>query len=122
MIESNTTALGLQRSLASETYRRPRGIVAVLQRPTWALIFLGLGILMAVAYLLLVNDTATTGLSMKSYENQITQLKEDSRQMEIELANLQSFSNIERAGKALQLTEVVTPDFVAAPDDSVAVR
>ncbi len=122
MIESPSTALRLQRTLTAEAFRRPRGMLATAQRPTWALVFIGVGTVLALAYLLLVNDTATTGLAMKSYENQITELKEESRQLEIEVANLQSFSNIERAGRALELTEVVTPEFVAAPDENVAVR
>lgn len=122
MIESPTTALRLQRTLTAAAFRRPRGMLAAWPRPTWALVFIGVGAVLALAYLLLVNDTATTGLAMKSYENQIAELKEESRQLEIELANLQSFSNIERAGRALELTEVVTPEFVAAPDENVAVR
>ncbi|MBI3115421.1 MAG: hypothetical protein HYZ09_02935 [Candidatus Kerfeldbacteria bacterium] len=99
-----------------------RSGVAALQQPRWALVLLAIGLAMAVVYLLLVNHTATSGLAMETLESEIASLEEETRQLEIDLANLQSFATIERTGQALDLTEVVTPEFLVAPGDTFAVR
>lgn len=109
-------------SVPSLSRSRSRGAVFQVGRPFWAFLFLGLASLGAVAYLLLVNDTATIGLSMKSAERELATLQEETRQLEITLANLQSFSTVERTGRALDLTEQVSAEFLTIPDENVAVR
>lgn len=102
--------------------RTPTRALSVIRRPGWAWLTLGFGVVLCVAYLLLVNSTATIGLSTKAIDREIASLHEETRQLEIELANLQSFATIERTGKALELTQQITPEFVTSPDDNVALR
>lgn len=114
------TTTYLHRSLATVSQRRVG--LGRLTEPGWAFLLLGLGLALCVGYLLVVNDAATTGLSLRGYEQEIAALNEETRQLEIELANLQSFATIERTGRVLELTERASPDFVVAPDEDVAVR
>lgn len=116
-----TTAIALSlRRTASP--RGARALVERLRAPQVGLLVLVLGVLVTVAYLLLVNDTATRGLSLETYERQIRQLKEDTRQLEVDLANLQSFATVTRTSQALELTQQISPEFVVVPDGHVAVR
>lgn len=113
-------ALSLRRTLAAPG--GARALVERLRAPTVGLMVLGIGVLVTVAYLLLVNDTATRGLSLETYERQIRQLKDDTRQLEVDLANLQSFATVTRTSQALELTQQISPEFVVVPDGHVAVR
>lgn len=118
---SSAISLPLQRAFLVGTPRRGVRANSFVHR-RWAFALLGFGLILCVAYLLLVNDSATVGLSTKSIEREIRQLREENRQLEITVANLQSFAVIERVGKSLELTEHATPEFLVQPSDSVAVR
>lgn len=119
MISATTISLSTRR-VAS--VRHPIPWLARFREPRLGLAVLAIGVLVTVAYLLLVNDTATRGLSLESIEQERRQLAEETRQLEVDLANLQSFATVERAGQALDLTARVTPEFLVVPDGRVAVR
>lgn len=100
---------------------RLASLLSTLRQPRGAFATLGLGVLLIFGYLIMVNDTATLGLSTAKVQQDLKKLQAETKQLEIELANVQSFATLERTGRSLELTIQATPEFVV-PSGSVAVR
>lgn len=75
-----------------------------------------------VGYLYYINQTATGGFDIKGLEKRIENVQKENKRLEIEVANLQSLSNIEAAGQAMQLVASEHIDYLEAGTSAVAVR
>lgn len=60
-------------------------------------------ILMSVAYLVQVNDSSTKGYEISRLEQSLTEFKETSKRLELDMASLQSIQRIEQNVQNLNL-------------------
>lgn len=61
---------------------------------------------MMIFYVIQVNNLATSGFEVRKLENQITQLKEENKKLELTVIELQSISNVRTKIEKLNFVEV----------------
>ncbi len=68
--------------------------------------------LMLLVYLVQVNSYSTKGFEIKSLERQISQLKEEQKQLQIQSAELQSFQRIQGDNAVVNMVPVSTISYI----------
>jgi len=86
------------------------------------ILLLTLIIFAGLSYLYYINQTATGGFDIKGVENQIEQMKKDSKQLEVRAAELQSLATIEQANEELEMVATTSIEYLPAVGSAVAVR
>lgn len=79
-------------------------------------------IILGTAYLVQINQTATSGFAVKDMNQKISQLEEQHQKLELEIADLQSLQNIQSASDRLQLVSHTKLDYIQPTDGAVALE
>ncbi len=86
------------------------------------ILFIVVIVLLGTAYLVQINQTATSGFAMKDMNKQINELKEQHQKLELQVADLQSLQNIQDATERLQLVSHTKLEYVQPTDGMVALE
>ncbi len=103
------------------TSRTARGVFRVSnQSISWMLMCLI--VFSGIMYLYFINQTATGGFDIKGIENRIEDLSKDNRRLELQTAELQSLTNIEKASAEFEMVATTSIDYLPAVGSTVAIR
>ena len=91
-------------------------------KPTTFYVVVSLVVLIGLSYLVFVNKVATDGYQVKALSEQIEQLKDNHKKLELEAAGLQSLSNIHEIGETLELVSIDKMDYISATSTAVAYK
>jgi len=72
-------------------------------------------------YLITINSTATLGIEISGSQNQIDELHEQNRELQIQITNLRAISRVEDLANQLNMVEVDQYSYISGLD-SVAVK
>lgn len=74
------------------------------------------------SYLIQINNLATTGFEMREVEDQIAQIKEENKKLELELVKYQSMGYLNSRAKELGMVEVSEIKYLDTIGTSFAFR
>lgn len=77
---------------------------------------------LGVFYLVETNSLSTQGYDVNNLKNRITELENQSRQLELDVAELQSIRNISKRVESLGMVKVAITDYLSPTGSNVAVR
>ncbi len=83
--------------------------------------FIALSVFFIAFYLWQINDLATKGFQINSFEEKVANLKDNNKNLELQAADLQSLSNIEKLEKDLNMVKVNKVEYIST-FNPVAVR
>ncbi|MDP2685525.1 MAG: hypothetical protein Q8P20_10945 [bacterium] len=86
------------------------------------ILLLVLIVFVGFSYLFYINQTATGGFDIKGMENQIEDITKNNKQLQIQSAEMQSLSNIEKASEEMQMVATTSIEYLPAVGSTVAVR
>ncbi|MCR4280091.1 MAG: hypothetical protein NUV82_01540 [Candidatus Komeilibacteria bacterium] len=71
-------------------------------------------------YLMSVNNSATLGIEISGFQQEIYQLRESNRELQVKITNLQSISRIERLAGEMNMVSVDKYSYIST-DTAVAI-
>lgn len=80
-------------------------------KTNWKLVLVVLVVLVGIAYLFQVNDTATKGYEIKVIERRLAELREGVKRLELEAAALKSIQTIEQEVEFLNLIPSISVSY-----------
>lgn len=85
-------------------------------------LILGVSVSFFVGYLVMNNQAATQGFTIRSVEKRIAELEHESRELDIEAVSIQSMKHIEEQIGGLGMVPVSSVDYISAIPPAVAVK
>ncbi|TSC95853.1 MAG: Uncharacterized protein Athens101410_299 [Parcubacteria group bacterium Athens1014_10] len=70
--------------------------------------------LLAITYLFQINDLAIKGFEIKSLEDKINDIEQKNKNLEMNVTELQSLSNIEKLKKELNMVKAGQVDYISS--------
>lgn len=79
-------------------------------------------VLFGLSFVVQTNSLSTKGYAISSLEKKVTELENQNRQLEVQIAQYQSMHSIKERIKGSNLVAVGTPEYVDAPSMAIAQR
>jgi len=76
----------------------------------------------AIYFVANVNDLSIKGFVLNSQKAKVKELKEENKNLELEITRLSSLSNIEKRAQAMHLVKVDKIDYIEVKDGAVAMK
>jgi len=88
----------------------------------WLLVLMGMILVCGFFYLWQINSLATKGYEIKGLEEQVAELRQINKKIDLEITELRSTNRLNNAVKELGLVEVVRVEYLKANGTSVAIN